>query len=180
MQLQQLRLKNTWKTTPQSTRNKKLKIVSLNSENPKRSRDQRSKKYIKIIISGGKRHDIAAPQMGWNYAVCLFNLNEVSFNSTVCPLCHSTVSNYSSSLTFSGRHILVTGRWKTSPNVLTRTDRTPPSSSVNTSTIRPIGNLLWTTLSSAKSIRSPIRAFRLDLTHFGLLWRVGTYSRIHL
>ena len=55
------------------------------------------------------------------------------------------------------------------PAVLTQADRTPPSSPVNTSAIQPIGHLLRTTLSSAKSTRSPICAFRLDLTHFGLL-----------
>ena len=36
------------------------------------------------------------------------------------------------------------------PAVLTQVDRTPPSSPVNTSTTRPIGHLLRTTLSSAK------------------------------
>ena len=75
------------------------------------------------------------------------NFTKCLLNSTICPLRHSTVSNHLSSLTSSSRHILLTGRWKTPPAVLTLADRTPPSSPVNTSNNRPIGYLLRTTLS---------------------------------
>ena len=49
-----------------------------------------------------KRQDIAAPQTGWNCAVRLFNLNKVSFNSTICPLCQATVSSHSWSYIVNG------------------------------------------------------------------------------
>jgi len=90
----------------------------------------------------------------------------------------SPVSSHSSSLSSSSRDILLMGLWKRPPAVLTRADHTPQSSPVNTFTTHPIGQLLGTTVSSAT--RSTICTFHLDLTHFGLLWRVGKYSHNYL
>jgi len=134
-------------------------------------------KYIKIIITGRKRHNIAAPQTGWNYAVHF--LNKVSW---IQQFVHyvSGQSDHLSLLTSSSRHILVTWQWNKPLAVFTWADRSPLSSPVNTSITQPIGQLLQTTLSSAKSNRAPICTFCLHLIHFGLLWRVCKYSCIHL
>jgi len=52
-----VKLGNTLKNIAQITRKAKFKISWPNPKKTGRSRDQKTRKYIKIIISGGRRHD---------------------------------------------------------------------------------------------------------------------------